>query len=194
MQGSALGGGIGATMHLTKGSPVNPEGQVQMGLWISTAHWALIPQVPGQGSWHCWLIHAKLRGQSSCLIHSGLHPEGSKGLPIIPGIHEQRACRPSTTQKVFLPHGEGLQGSVGIEGGKHPVKGFPMNPGRHWQFSPRVVTIQSALIPQGPGTQSCTMSGSHPGNGGGAGRNPGRHKHWGLPPYVSRHSVLGPHT
>jgi hypothetical protein len=57
-------------------------------------------------------------------------------------------------QKVFLPQGEGLQGSVGIEGGKQPVNGFPINPGLHWQFTPNVVTMQSALMPHGPGMQS----------------------------------------
>ena len=85
-------------------------------------------------------------------------------------------------QKVFFPQGEGLQGSVGIEGGKQPVNGLPIYPGLHWQFSPKVVTMQSALIPQGPGTQSWIISGSHPGKGGGNGLNPGKQIHWGFPP------------
>ena len=102
------------------------------------------------------LIHAKWTGQSDCLIHSGLHPSGVRGLPNMPGKQEHSACTAIglTVHRVFRPHGEGLQGSVGIDGGKHPVKGLPMYPGRHSHFSPNVVTKQSALIPQGPGTQS----------------------------------------
>jgi hypothetical protein len=85
-------------------------------------------------------------------------------------------------QWVFRPQGEGLQGSVGMLGWKHPVNGFPINPGWHWHCSPKEVTIQSALRPQGPGTQSWIMSGSQPCPGIIEGLNPGKHTHWGLPP------------
>jgi hypothetical protein len=133
LQTSGLGGGRSSRIHLSKGFPINPGGQVQIGLCLSTTHWALIPQLPGHGSWHWVLIQAKLAGQSSCLTHSGLQPSVLKGSPCIPGKQEQRACKiPGfTVQWVFLPQGEGLQGSVGILGWKHPVNGFPINPGLH---------------------------------------------------------------
>ena len=74
LQTSGLGGGRSSRIHLSKGFPINPGGQVQIGLCLSTTHWALIPQLPGHGSWHWVLIQAKLAGQSSCLTHSGLQP------------------------------------------------------------------------------------------------------------------------
>ena len=74
LQTSGLGGGRSSKTHLSKGFPINPGGQVQIGLCLSTTHWALIPQLPGHGSWHWVLIQAKLAGQSSCLTHSGLQP------------------------------------------------------------------------------------------------------------------------
>ena len=192
LHGSGLGGGFLSTTHLSKGLPTYPGGQLQIGLWFSTAHWELIPQAPGQGSWHWALIQAKLTGQSSCLTHSGLHPAGDKGSPSIPGKHSQKAWPTLTVHLVFRPQGEGLQGSFSICGGKQPVKGLPTNPGRHWHCSPKVVTKQSAFNPHGPGTQSWITSGSQPVPGIGPGLNPGKQVHWGLPPYPSKHSVLGP--
>lgn len=35
-----------------KGSPTNPEGQLQIGLCATTLQRAFMPQVPGQGSIH----------------------------------------------------------------------------------------------------------------------------------------------
>lgn len=63
-------------VHLVKGSPVYLGGQLQIGLWFTTWHLALIPQVPGQGSMHFWLEHAWCNGQSELTIHSGLHVGG----------------------------------------------------------------------------------------------------------------------
>lgn len=58
--------------HLTNGSPVNLSGQLQTGLWFTTWQIAPIPQVPGQGSIHFWLLHAWMRGHSELCTHSGL--------------------------------------------------------------------------------------------------------------------------
>ena len=52
LQGSDLGGGPSSKTHLSKGFPTKPGGHVHMGLCLSTTHCALIPQLPGQGSWH----------------------------------------------------------------------------------------------------------------------------------------------
>jgi hypothetical protein len=44
-----------------------------MGLWLLTTQTALIPQVPGQGSWQVFRMQAWLTGQSLLRMHSGLH-------------------------------------------------------------------------------------------------------------------------
>lgn len=71
------------------GSPVKPDKQLHIGLWLITLHVALIPQVPGQGSAHFCFMQAWLRGHSELLTHSGLHPGG---LPIKSGKQEHTAC------------------------------------------------------------------------------------------------------
>ena len=61
--------------HWVKGSPLNPELQVQVAIWFTTWHRAFMPQVPGQGSMHFRLEHALLAGQSELDTHSGRHCE-----------------------------------------------------------------------------------------------------------------------
>ena len=58
-------------IHLTNGSPVCLVGQLQIGLWLNTLHFAPIPQVPGQGSLHFWLLQASFSGHSEFVTHSG---------------------------------------------------------------------------------------------------------------------------
>lgn len=70
---------LSSTKHLTKGSPTNCGGQLHIGLWLITWHFALIPHVPGQGSIHFWLLHALSCVQSELITHSGRH---AGGLPI----------------------------------------------------------------------------------------------------------------
>lgn len=65
-----------------------PDGQVQMGLWLTTWHLAPIPQVPGHGSIHFWFEHAWLKIQSELVVHSGLQVGG---LPMYPGTQEHTA-------------------------------------------------------------------------------------------------------
>ena len=62
--------------QLLKGSPVYPGGHWQMGLWLMTWHLALLPQVPGQGSAHFWLMQAVSWLQSELTTHSGLQLGG----------------------------------------------------------------------------------------------------------------------
>lgn len=61
--------GFGA--QLTKGSPVSPSKQVQIGIWFTTLHSAPNPQAPKHGFSHFSLIQAKLLGQSGFIVHSG---------------------------------------------------------------------------------------------------------------------------
>lgn len=92
------------------GSPWYPWRHWQFGMWLDTRHSAFIPQVPGQGSRHFWLIQAKLLGQSLFVKHSGLQFGGA---PIISAKHEQDAWSPTTLHSAFKPHGDGTQGFFG---------------------------------------------------------------------------------
>lgn len=65
--------------HITNGFPVYRFGQLQIGLCVTTIHFAPIPQVPIQGSRHFWLEHASVNGQSEFTVHSGRQVGG---LPI----------------------------------------------------------------------------------------------------------------
>lgn len=66
--------GVGTTLQRTKGSPVNPGRQVQIGKWLTVRQSAFDPQVPGQGSLHLFPMQALSWEQSVFNTHSGLHP------------------------------------------------------------------------------------------------------------------------
>jgi hypothetical protein len=68
---------LGIMWQPVRGSPVHPEGHTQIGLWLTTRHWASRPQVPGQGSWHLKLTHAWDGAHSELDTHSGLHSGGT---------------------------------------------------------------------------------------------------------------------
>lgn len=70
------------------GSPVNPDGQLQMGLWFMTSHLALTPQAPEQGLAHLNLWHARFDGHSELTTHSGLQFGGE---PVYSGRQEHTA-------------------------------------------------------------------------------------------------------
>lgn len=70
------------TEQPVSGSPVHPDGQTQIGLWLTTRQSAFWPQVPGQGSWHLKLLHACDGAHSEFDTHSGLQ---SGGKPRYPG-------------------------------------------------------------------------------------------------------------
>ena len=70
---------MGIKVQSLKASPVKPSGQEQIGMWLETEQIALIPQVPGQGSEHLFLIQALYIKQSLLTKHSGRQP--SYGLP-----------------------------------------------------------------------------------------------------------------
>lgn len=94
-------------VHLTNGSPVYLGGQLHIGLWLLTWHWALSPHVPGHGSMHFWLLQAWSLGQSELTVHSGLQ---DGGLPMYPGTHEHTACWFIVRHWLFGPQGDGLHG------------------------------------------------------------------------------------
>lgn len=98
-------------MHLVKGSPVRCGGQLQIGLWFTTWHWAARPHVPGHGSVHFWLEQAWFNGHSELETHSGLQVGG---LPINPGTQEHTACWFISRHWLFGPHGDGEHGFFGI--------------------------------------------------------------------------------
>lgn len=78
-----------------------------------TLHCALKPQIPGQGSIHFVFEHALFNGQSALIVHSGRHPVPS-GVPKNPGKHSHRALSFDDLQTVFIPHGDGLHGSITV--------------------------------------------------------------------------------
>jgi hypothetical protein len=94
-------------MHWTNGSPVKRDGQLQMGLWLTTWHRASIPQVPGQGSWHFCEMQAWFWGHSELTTHSGLH---DGGLPKKFGWQEHTAWPLVMRHTLFGPHGDGSHG------------------------------------------------------------------------------------
>lgn len=62
---------------------------------------------------HFWFEQALFRGQSALMVHSGRQPP-AVGVPKKPGKHSHTAVSPDRRQIVFIPHGDGLQGSTGI--------------------------------------------------------------------------------
>lgn len=94
------------TVQAAKGSPLKPWGHLQMGLWLTTEHSALTPQLPGQGSLHFWLTQALESSQSELTTHSGRQVGG---LPMKPSIHLQTAIPFTSWQWLFGPQGDGVQ-------------------------------------------------------------------------------------
>lgn len=72
MQGFCMAMEVFSNLHDWKGSPVKPGRQEHIGRWLTTSHWALEPQIPGQGSRQCWFWQARLLTQSELIRHSGL--------------------------------------------------------------------------------------------------------------------------
>jgi len=99
---------LGGTWHSLDGSPTYPSRQAHLGTWLRTLHTALIPQVPGQGSLHFWLMQALFDGHSLLRTHSGLQER--YGSPWKPGRHLQAAARPSSEHSALSPHGLGSHG------------------------------------------------------------------------------------
>lgn len=131
-----------------KASPVYPIKQEHFGAWLTVVHSALIPQVPGQGSWHLLLIHALFPGQSESIIHSGRHP--SYGFPKYPSLQVHEPTLFCSLQKAFGPHGEGEQGlkiSVGVCI-IHWLNGSPPKPSGHTHIAEWLTTRHSAFTPQ----------------------------------------------
>ena len=137
----------GLSLQDVKGSPSYPGRHIHIAIWLLTLHWALIPQVPGQGSIHLFLWHALIEGQSELTTHSGLH--ATYGSPKYSGIHWQAAALPLVWQFAFVPQGDGLQGSIisvvlggGVAFILHTLNGSPTKPGSHIQLGWCRLTLQ----------------------------------------------------
>lgn len=83
---------------------MKPAMHTQLGVWLTTRHSALDPQVPGQGSLHFWLMQAKWLAHSVLLTHSGLQFGGE---PTKPWRQEHDGESPVTRHSAFGPHGDG---------------------------------------------------------------------------------------
>lgn len=158
--------------HRMKGSPVFLEGQLQMGLWLTTWQVALTPHVPGQGSMHFWFRQARLRAHSEFVMHSGLH-EG--GVPKYPGTQEHTACPFTSRHWLLGPQGLGTHWFLGISSETkiyskvnefqkwfvilplillQSTNAFPSNPCKQEHIGMWFMTEQTALVPQVPGQGS----------------------------------------
>jgi len=98
---------LGIIWHSVNGSPIQPWGQVQTGLWLTTLHSELRPHVPWQGFWHLELTQAWAGGHSAFVTHSGRQ---SGGTPRYPERHEHAGTLPTSRHWLFGPHGVGTQG------------------------------------------------------------------------------------
>lgn len=98
---------IGVGVHRMNGSPVNPGKQLHMGLWLTTVHSVLTPQVPAQGSTHLLFTHAWLGRHSGWTTHSGRH---DGGVPMNPGRQLQDLLPFISRQMALGPHGSPAHG------------------------------------------------------------------------------------
>lgn len=100
-------------MHCVNGSPVKPFTQEHIGVWLTTWQLAFAPQELTHGSWHFWLMQAKLLAHSLLLTHSALQ---LGGLPIKSDKHIHSDLSSRAWQCEFGPHGFGLHGEGGGDG------------------------------------------------------------------------------
>ena len=87
--------------------------QVHIGVWLIVLHSVFLPQEPGQGSLHFWLMQACCVGHSELLTHSGLQ---FGGIPINSGRQEHEGALLIIWHRALGPHGDGWQGFTGISG------------------------------------------------------------------------------
>lgn len=97
---------------------------MQFGVWLTTLQSAFKPQLPGQGSLHFWLIHARCNAHSLLLIHSGRQ---FGGVPVNSGKHEHDGASPIALHWALGPHGFGWQGFVGSGLGSSPKTFLKIN-------------------------------------------------------------------
>lgn len=91
-----------------KGSPVNPDEQLHIGLCVTTWQRALRPHVLGHGSKHFLFIQALSWGHSELTIHSG-RQDG--GVPMYPTSHVHTLWPFTVRQRLLGPQGDGRHGS-----------------------------------------------------------------------------------
>lgn len=109
LHGSSLTTIVGSRVHWVNAFPVNPSLHVQIDKCVITWQFALIPQEPGHGSRHFWLMQAKLLAHSSFIVHSGLQ---LGGLPSKLAWQEQDGIPLRLRQTEFGPQGDGMHGSL----------------------------------------------------------------------------------
>lgn len=90
---------------------MNPDWQVQIGLWLTTRQTEFCPHGFGHGSIHFWFRQAKFNGHSELILHSGLQ---SGGDPLKSGKQVHTACPLFSLQLLFGPQGDGVHGRVGV--------------------------------------------------------------------------------
>ena len=141
--------------HCENGSPKKPGLHTQMGMWLLTLQLALIPQRPGQGSWHFLFVQALSRGQSEFTTHSGLQFGGD---PTMSAWHVHWHLSPITRGGFELgPQGLGSHGSSATTGKMvcgglwQEVKGSPMYPAIQVHDPKWFITLHWALTPHSPG-------------------------------------------
>lgn len=137
-------------MHCVNGSPVKPDGQAQIGLWLLTWQTEPMPQVCGHGSAHFVLIQARSAGHSDETTHSGRH---CGGVPMYPAAHEHTPCPLLLRQLLFGPHGDGEHGlifSMTRGCSRHCRNGSPVYPGGHVHVGTWFATWHNANWPQIP--------------------------------------------
>lgn len=111
-----------------------------------TEHSAFTPHKSLHGSLQWFDRHAKWFGQSEFIVHSGRQPP-AYGLPMLGGIHEQRATLFTTVHTVLSPQGDGLHGvrdsSFAIL--TQPINASPLYPSRQLQCGVWFTTLHLAL-------------------------------------------------
>lgn len=96
-----------------KGSPVYPNIQTHIGVWLTTRHSVLEPHEPGQGFLHFLLMQANCVSHSLLLTHSGLQFGGD---PVKSARQEHEGKLFIASHRAFGPHGELSQGLMGVTG------------------------------------------------------------------------------
>lgn len=98
--------------HLINGSPLKPNSQLQIGLWLTTWQRACNPHTPSHGFLHFWFTHDRSSAHSELTKHSGRQFGGA---PIISGKQLHTAWLFNSRHWLFRPQGIEAHGdSIGV--------------------------------------------------------------------------------
>lgn len=96
--------------HSINGSPVKPDEQLQIALWLTTLQMAFGAHTSAtHGVLHCWLRQALSWAHSELITHSGRQ---FGGIPINSAWHEHTACWFTSWHWLYGPHGDGSHGFI----------------------------------------------------------------------------------